>query len=56
MTTESPVITTAIPDLNQIPVDRLAKLGGSPLARSIELYRERLAGSGEPPRSFNSMI
>ena len=51
-----PAITTAIPDLSQIPADRLAELGGSALARSIELYRERLKEQGIPLSSFQARI
>ena len=56
MTTEDPAITTDIPDLSQIPVDRLSELGGSPLARSIEMYRERLKEQGIPLSSFQARI
>lgn len=49
-------LETAIPDLRNIPVDRLAELGGSPLARSVALYRERLKEGGVPLSSFNARI
>jgi hypothetical protein len=44
---------TAIPDLTDIPLD---SLGGTPLARSIALYRERLKDGGVPLSSFNARI
>jgi hypothetical protein len=49
-------LETAIPDLRDIPLDRLEALGESPLARSIALYRERLKESGVPLSSFNARI
>jgi len=49
-------IGTAIPDLRDIPLDRIAALGGTPLAHSIALYRERLAEDGVPLSSFNARI
>jgi hypothetical protein len=47
---------TAIPDLTSIPLDRLDELGGTPLARAIALYRERLKAEGVPLSSFNARI
>jgi len=47
---------TAIPDLRDLPLDRLAELGGTPLAQSIALYRERLKENGVPLSSFNARI
>jgi hypothetical protein len=47
---------TAIPDLRDIPLDRIAALGGTPLARAIALYRERLKEGGVPLSSFNARI
>ena len=49
-------ITTAVPDLRDIPLDRLAGLGSTPLAHSIALYRERLRENGVPLSSFNARI
>lgn len=49
-------IVTAVPDLRDFPLDRIAELGGSPLARSIALYRERLKENGVPLSSFNARI
>jgi hypothetical protein len=39
-------IETVIPDLRDIPANRLAELGSSALAHSIALYRERLRENG----------
>jgi hypothetical protein len=47
---------TAVPDLRDIPLDRLAALGGTPLAHAIVLYRERLKETGVPLSSFNARI
>jgi hypothetical protein len=49
-------IETVIPDLRDIPVDRLAELGSSALAHSIALYRERLRENGIPLSSFQARI
>lgn len=46
----------AVPDLREFPLDRLAELGGTPLAHSIALYRERLKENGVPLSSFNARI
>ena len=48
--------TPAIPDLRDLPLDKLAELGGTPLAHSIALYRERLKENGIPLSSFNARI
>ena len=45
-----------IPDLSNVPLDRLAELGTSGLAQAIALYRERLRENGEPLSSFNARI
>jgi len=55
-TSQGRVINTLIPDLRDVPLDRLAELGGSPLAQSIALYRERLKENGVPLSSFNARI
>ena len=49
-------IETVIPDLGDIPVNRLAELGSSALAHSIALYRERLRENGVPLSSFQARI
>ena len=56
MTTSEKDIETVIPDLRDIPVDRLAELGSSALAHSIALYRERLRENGIPLSSFQARI
>jgi hypothetical protein len=45
MNSQEKDIETAIRDLCDIPMDRLAELGSSSLAHSIALYRERLRGT-----------
>ena len=49
-------IETVIPDLRDIPANRLAELGSSALAHSIALYRERLRENGIPLSSFQARI
>ena len=56
MATPEKEIETVIPDLRDIPVDRLAELGSSALAHSIALYRERLRENGVPLSSFQARI
>lgn len=49
-------LNSAIPDLREIPLERLAELGDSVLAHSIALYRQRLKETGVPLSSFNARI
>jgi hypothetical protein len=56
VTTEPDPIKTAVPDLRNIPVGRLAELGSTPLAHAIALYRERLKETGIPLSSFQARI
>jgi hypothetical protein len=56
MTSQEKDIETVVPDLGDIPVDRLAELGSSALAHSIALYRERLRENGIPLSSFQARI
>ena len=55
-TTEAQSVKTAIPDLRDVSLDQLAELGDTPLAHSIQLYRERLKKNGVPLSSFNARI
>ena len=55
-TSQDKVLNTVIPDLRDIPLDRLAEFGASPLAHSIQLYRERLREDGIPLSAFNARI
>jgi len=55
-TAQEQELTSVLPDLRDIPLDRLARLGDSALARSIALYRERLRENGVPLSSFNARI
>ena len=54
--TTEPAIPTLIPDLSEIPADRLADLDGSALADAIRTYRERLKEQGIPLSSFQARI
>ena len=56
VTTESPAIATDIPDLREIPADRLAELGGSALAQSVWEYLKRIKEHGIPLSSFQARI
>ena len=55
-TTAHDAIQTVIPDLRDLPADRLAELGGSVLAQSIQRYRERMKENGIPLSSFQARI
>ncbi len=56
MTLQEKDIETVIPDLRDLPVNRLAELGSSALAHSIALYRQRLRENGSPLSSFQARI
>jgi FXSXX-COOH protein len=56
MTVEDEDLGTVIPDLRDIPLARLAELGGSVLAHSIDLYRKGLKERGMPLSSFQARI
>jgi len=56
MTSQQQDLKTLIPDLRNIPLDRLAELGSSALAQSIALYRERLRENGITLSSFQARI
>jgi len=46
----------AIPDLRDLSLDRLADLGDTVLAHSIDLYIQRLAETSALVSAFNSNI
>jgi len=56
MTSQEQELTSVVPDLRDIPLDRLADRGGSALAQAIALYRKRLKENGIPLSSFNARI
>jgi hypothetical protein len=56
MNAQKKELNTVIPDLRQLPLERLAELGDSVLAQSIALYRQRLKETGLPLSSFNARI
>ena len=49
-------LESVVPDLRDLPLERLAELGDSALAQSIALYRQRLKDNGEPLSSFQARI
>ena len=49
-------LSSVLPDLRDLPLERLAGLGDSVLAHSIALYRQRLEETGVPLSSFNARI
>ena len=49
-------LDSVIPDLRDVPLDRLAELGDSVLANSIDLYRQRLLENGAPVYRFNAGV
>jgi FXSXX-COOH protein len=51
-----PDLSSTIPDLRHVRLDRLAELGDSVLANSIALYLQRLEDNGTPVYRFNSGI
>ncbi len=55
---QEPELNTAIPDLRELPLDRLADLGvgDSVLAHSLALYRQRLAETVLPLSSFSARL
>jgi len=56
MTLPQQDLRSTIPDLRNLPLDRIAELGDSVLAQSIALYQQRLKDNGVPLSSFNSGI
>jgi hypothetical protein len=56
MPTSSQDMKTVIPDLRYVTLDQLEKLGSTPLAHAVALYRERLMKNGVPLSSFNARI
>ena len=49
-------LNSVIPDLRDLPLDRLDEQGDSVLANSIALYRQRLKETGVPLNSFTARI
>jgi hypothetical protein len=57
MSVQKQELTSVIPDLQQLSLERLAELGGdSVLANSIALYCRRLKEMGVPLSSFQARI
>jgi hypothetical protein len=55
-TSQDEVLNPVIPDLRNLPLDRLAELSASPLVQSIQLYSERQQPDCMPLSSFNARI
>jgi FXSXX-COOH protein len=49
-------VDSAIPDLRDVPLDRLAELGDSVLANSIAQYLDQLGNNRVSVYRFNSAI
>jgi FXSXX-COOH protein len=57
MSLQKQELNSAIPDLRELSLERLAELGGdSVLAHSIALYRQRLEETGVPLSAFQARI
>ena len=58
MSQQEQELNYVLPDLRELPLERLAELGEgeSALAQAIALYRQRLQGTGTPLNGFNSSI
>jgi FXSXX-COOH protein len=56
MGSQQPELNSVIPDLRELPLERLAELGDSVLAHSIAQYRRRLKETGLPLSSFQARI
>jgi FXSXX-COOH protein len=56
MSLQKQELNSAIPDLRELSLERLAELGDSVLARSIALYRQRLKETGVPLSAFQARI
>ena len=56
MVSKSQELRPAVPDLRDLPPDRIAVLGDSALAHSLALYRQRLEENGELLSAFNAKI
>jgi FXSXX-COOH protein len=56
MSLQKQELNSAIPDLRELSLERLAELGDSVLARSITLYRQRLKETGVPLSAFQARI
>lgn len=56
MTSSDKRLETVIPDLRDIPLDRLVEVGDSALGQSIALYKKRLNENAVPLSSFTARI
>ena len=56
MTSQNQASRFVVPDLPDLPLDQLAELGDSALARSLALYRRRLEENGPLFSAWNASI
>jgi FXSXX-COOH protein len=56
MSVQQQELASVLPDLREVPLDRLAELGGSALGQSLALYRERLEQNGGVFSNFTANI
>jgi FXSXX-COOH protein len=56
MSLQNKELNSAIPDLRELSLARLAELGDSVLGQSITLYLQRLKETGVPLNSFSASI
>ncbi len=56
MTSQEQDHGSILPDLRDLPLDRLAQLDDSVLAHSLALYLQRSKETGEPLNSFSATI
>ena len=56
MSLQEQELTSVIPDLRELSLERLAELGDSVLAHSIARYHQRLKETDAPLNSFTARI
>ena len=56
MTSQNEELRSIVPDLRDLPLDELGKLGDSVLAHSLALYRQRLEENGILLSNFSAKI
>jgi FXSXX-COOH protein len=56
MASQNEELESIVPDLRDLPLVELAKLGDSVLAHSLALYRQRLAENGALLSNFGAKI
>jgi FXSXX-COOH protein len=56
MASQGEELRSIVPDLRDLPLEELAKLGDSVLAHSLALYRQRLTENGMLLSNFSAKI